>query len=292
MKKTALLLTLVLLVSLIAGCAPAAPAAQVAATTPPVYNFASALLEGTEITVTPLINEPVSCLHDYTLNIDQVKCAESAQVIVISGAGLEDFMGDLLDPNKCIDASQGIELLAAKPHHRDEGEEHHHHDHDPHIWLSPVNAQIMAQNIAAGLIAHYPAEEAVITENLQALNTRLQELQAYGEEALKDLSTRELITFHDGFSYLAQAFDLTILRSIEEEHGSEASAKDLSDLIDLVKEHQLPAVFTETNGSDAAASVIARETGAKTFELTTAMGTTDYFGAMTKNIDTLKEALQ
>ena len=292
MKKTALLLTLVLLVSLIAGCAPAAPAAQVAATTPPVYNFASALLEGTEITVTPLINEPVSCLHDYTLNIDQVKCAESAQVIVISGAGLEDFMGDLLDPNKCIDASQGIELLAVKPHHHDEGEEHHHRDHDPHIWLSPVNAQTMAQNIAAGLIAHYPAEEAVITENLQALNTRLQELQAYGEEALKDLSTRELITFHDGFSYLAQAFDLTILRSIEEEHGSEASAKDLSDLIDLVKEHQLPAVFTETNGSDAAASVIARETGAKTFELTTAMGTTDYFGAMTKNIDTLKEALQ
>ena len=293
MKKTAVLLTLILAISLLAGCAPAAPAAQVSATTPPVYCFASALLEGTDISVKPLINEPVSCLHDYTLNIDQVKTAEASQVIVISGAGLEDFMGDLLDPEKCIDASAGIQLLEAKPHqHEEEHQEDHGHDRDPHIWLSPVNAQTMAENIAAGLITHYPHQEKTIEGNLQSLTAQLQDLQTYGDETLSQLSTRELITFHDGFAYLAQAFDLTILRSIEEEHGSEASAKDLSDLIALVEEHQLPAVFTEANGSDAAASVIARETGAETYELTTAMGDTDYFGSMKKNIDTLKEALQ
>ena len=150
----------------------------------------------------------------------------------------------------------------------------------------------MSQNIFAGLSARYPDQKDTMEANLQSLLTDLQNLQAYGEEQLKDLSCREIVTFHDGFAYLAQAFDLTILRSIEEEHGSEASAKDLSDLISLVKEHDLPAIFTERNGSDAAASVIAGETGCKTYALTTAMSGDDYFSSMRQNIDTLKEALQ
>lgn len=292
MKKTALLLVCALMVGCIAGCGNAQPKSQVAATTPPVYHFSQRLLENTDVSVTRLITEQVSCLHDYSLNIEQVKAAESAQVIVISGAGLEDFMGNMLTSEKCIDASVGVELLEAKPHAHDEEDDGHHHDHDPHIWLSPANAKIMAKNIAEGLSEHYPQHKAVIEENLSGLLTDLDALQAYGEEALKALSTRELITFHDGFAYLAQAFDLTILRSIEEEHGSEASAKDLGDLISLVKEHHLPAIFTEANGSDAAASVIARETGARIYELTTGMADADYFGSMRKNIDTLKEALQ
>ena len=290
MKKTALLLALLLVAASFAGCGSTAPQNQVAATTPPVYYFADAITKDSGISVTSLITEPVSCLHDYTLNIEQVKTAESAEVILISGAGLEDFMGDILSPEKCIDASEGIALLEAKPHAHDE----HAHDHsvDPHIWLSPENAKIMARNICDGLSQRYPDSKDTFEGNLSSLLADLDALQAYGDEALKDLSTREIITFHDGFSYLAQAFDLTILRSIEEEHGSEASAKDLSDLIALVNEHHLPAIFTEKNGSDAAASVIARETGAKTYQLTTAMGDPDYIAAMRQNIDTLKEALQ
>ena len=303
MKKTALLL-LSLLLALLAGCGANAPSAQVAATTPPVYCFTQKLLEGTDVSVTRLITEPVSCLHDYSMNIDQVRTAESAEVIVISGAGLEDFMGDILSSHKCIDASADVPLLCGHHHghedhddhnhedHDDHNHEDHDHDQDPHIWLSPENAGIMASNISRGLIAQYPQHQRQIEQNLSDLLTQLEELQAYGEETLQDLSTRELITFHDGFAYLAQAFDLTILRSIEEEHGSEASARDLSDLIAMVQEHGLPAIFTEQNGSDAAASVIARETGVKVYTLSTAMGDPDYFGLMRQNIDTLKEALK
>ena len=289
MKKLSFILVLTLLLSLLAGCGETAPAAQVAATTLPVYTFASRILENTGITCTRLVTEQVSCLHDYSLNIDQVRSSESAEVIVISGAGLEDFLGDLLQEDKIIDASLGVPLLPSKEDHHHEG-----HDHalgDPHIWLSPEIAKIMAQNIYAGLSQKYPQQKDVMGQNLDALLQELSELQAYGEEQLKDLSCREIITFHDGFAYLAQAFDLQILRSIEEEHGSEASAKDLSDLISLVKEKNLPAIFTERNGSDAAASVITTETGAKSYALTTAMSGDDYFADMYQNIDTLKEAL-
>ncbi len=280
MKKFSLLLTLVMVVAIFAGCGQTAPQAQVAATTLPVYDLTQRILEGTDITATRLVTEQVSCLHDYSLNVNQVRASESAETIVISGAGLESFLGDLLSGDKIIDASQGLTLLPGD-----------HGESDPHIWLSPANAKVMAQNICDGLVARYPQHQAKMEENLTTLLSDLDALQAYGDEALKDLSCRELITFHDGFAYLAQAFDLTILHSIEEEHGSEASAKDLSMLIDLVKSHDLPAIFTEENGSDSAASVIANATGAKVCKLTTAMSGDDYFAAMRANIDTLKEAL-
>jgi hypothetical protein len=80
--------------------------------------------------------------------------------------------------------------------------------------------------------------------------------------------------------------------SYEEESGSEASAKELVHMIQLVEGHRLPAVFTERNGSVSAASVICAETGISSFSLDTAMGTSDYFKAMETNILTLKEALQ
>ena len=78
---------------------------------------------------------------------------------------------------------------------------------------------------------------------------------------------------------------------MEEESGAEASASELKHLITLVREHSLPAIFTETNGSDSAAAIIAAETGAKVYTLDMAMSGDRWFDAMYRNIDTLKEAL-
>ena len=128
-------------------------------------------------------------------------------------------------------------------------------------------------------------------ENAAACLPKFSQLQQYGEDTLQSVSCRELITFHDGFGYLASAFDLNILAAIEEESGSEASAQALIEIIDLVNTHDLPAVFTEKNGSDAAASVIQAETGVPHYALDMGLNG-DYFSVMTANIDTLKEALQ
>ena len=293
MKKCAIVLILAMILAMMAGCsAPGREGGQIAATTLPVYDFTQRLCEGTGLTVTRLVTEQVSCLHDYSLNVNQVKASEAAETIVISGAGLEDFLGDILQEDKVIDASAGIELLESHHHHHDEAEqEPHDHEHDPHLWLSPVHAGTMARNICAGLTQAYPQHQQALEANLNALLADLDELQAYGEAQLAELGCRELVTFHDGFAYFAQAFDLTILEAMEEESGSEASAQELTGLIDLVKEHQLPAVFTEKNGSDSAASVISSETGAEVFALDMAMSGDSYFDSMYYNIDTLKEAL-
>ena len=295
MKYKSFLISLVLILGLLTGCSTPVSYAQIAATTLPVYEFTSRLCEDTDITVTRLVTESVSCLHDYSLNVGQVKAAEAAEVIVMNGAGLEEFMEDILENSEyLIDASYGIPLLECEEesdHEHDHGHEGHNHEVDNHIWLSPANAVMMAQNICEGLCGIYPEHESTFRSNLNVLLTDLNALQVYGDAQLADLSCRELITFHDGFGYFADSFGLTILRAIEEESGSEASAAELIELIEEVEHHNLPAIFTEASGSASAASVISRETDAAIHTLDMAMAGDSYFDAMYHNIDTLKEAL-
>ena len=280
-----------LLCILLCGCTAAEEPAQIAATTLPVYEFTSRLCEGTGITVTRLVTESVSCLHDYALNVRQVKAAENAELTVISGAGLEGFMEDLLTGKAVADASRGIALLESC-HDHDHEEDGHHHEEDPHIWLDPENAMVMARNICDALCEKYPQFQKDFESNLTTLLAGIQALEDYGNAQLQELSCREIITFHDGFGYLAEAFGLTVVHAIEEEAGAEASAKELIEIIEMVQEHEMTAIFTETNGSGSAASVIAAETGAKIYTLDMAMSGESWFEAMYRNIDTLKEALE
>ena len=290
MKRVLILLVLAALVTGLCGCTTTEYPATVTATTLPVYEFTVRLCNGTDIHVSRLITENLSCLHDYTLQVSQMKAVEKADAVIISGAGLESFMDDVLINKNIIDASAGITLDCEHDHAQ--SHEGHHHEEDPHIWLSPKNASVMAGNICAGLSLQYPQHTALFEKNLSLLQNDLVKLQSYGEESLSSLSCRQLLTFHDGFGYLAQAFDLHILHSIEEESGREASAAELTELSRLVTTNDLPAIFTERNGSVSAAEIISRETGTPIFQLDMAMGTTGYFDAMYHNIDTLKEALE
>lgn len=286
MKKLACILALIIVLSCFSGCQPTGTA-QIVATTAPVYQFTCALTEGTDLTVTKLITESVSCLHDYSLNVRQVKVAEAAQTIVISGGGLEDFMADILQPDKIIDSSTGMSLKSCEGHHH----EGHDHEHDSHFWLSPAYARQMAINICNGLSDKYPQYADHFSEKLTGLLDQFDQLQAYGDSQLAELPCRDLLTFHDGFSYFADSFNLTIVESIEEEAGSEASAQELKRLIGIVEEKKLPAIFTEVNGSISAANIIAIHTGTEIYNLDMGMGAMDYFSVMRYNIDTVKEAL-
>lgn len=278
MKK---LLPLLLALLLLTGC-KGQESYEIVATTAPVYQFTQAVCAGTGLEIGLIVSDSVSCLHDYTLSVRQMVAIEKAKVVVLSGIHLEDFMSDALqDKELRIECSDGISLL---PGEEDEW--------DPHIWLDPGNAAIMTRNIASGLSSLYPELETQFQKNAADYCARLDQLKTDCQESLQDLSCRQLITFHDGFAYFAEAFDLEILAAIEEESGSEASAKDLQEMVALVEEHQLPAVFVEKNGSRSAASVLSQETGCGIGVLDTIMSGTDYFEAITGNVEAVKEAMQ
>lgn len=289
MKRFLILATLLLF--LLSGCKNNTNTAQIVATTAPVYEFTAAICEGTDIQIAQLITEKVSCVHDYTLQSHQMHLLEAADLVFISGLGLEDFLEDALKSAKNVaDASVGIAPLCHEEHdHDDHG---HSHDTDPHSWLSPEHAAKMAENIYNALVSNYPQFKTIFDKNYQVLSGKFLELSKYAADTLDTLSCRNLITFHDGFSYMAKAFNLQILHAIEEESGSEASASELISVCNLIKENGIPAIFTEKNGSNASAQIIANETGVKVYTLDMGISEGNYFEVMYYNINTLKEALE
>ena len=303
-----LLLSGLLFLTACGGGAAAGPAPaeedeplRILATTYPVYLFTTAVTDVVEgVEVTRLIKEEISCLHDYTLTVNDMKAIEAADVIVMNGVGLEDFMEDALASSDApvIDCSEGVELLAALGH------EGHDHDteYDPHIWMDPERAGRMIENIGAGLsqadpdrAETYAAQAAEAAFQLQNWYSVKLDIIASDQPDLQ-LPHRALVTFHDGFQYFADAFQLDLLKAIEEEEGAEASAAEIKEIVGLIGEYDLPVIFTEKNGSDATAQAIARETGVAVAQLDMVMsgdgtGLEAYSAAMDENIKTIINAL-
>ena len=337
MLKKLLPLVLALVLTLTA-CGPASQEVSedetftLVTTTYPVYLLAKEVTRDVEgITVTCMINQGIGCLHDYTLSIHDMKILDRADLLALSGAGLEESMADAIAAAGCpqIDCSAGIALLeSSHEHDHDHGEEaeeaddhdheeaepeedaHHHedaaetdydahdHEHDNHIWMDPLRAGQMIQNLAEGLAQADPANADTYRANAQNAQVLLTQAQVEIARSLAGLSCRDLITFHDGFAYFADTFNLTILRSIEEEAGSEASAHDVVELLEEIELHALPAIFTEVNGGTATAEMIQRECGIPIYSLDMMMsgptegevGIQTYLDRIIQNAETIQEA--
>lgn len=273
---------LVLLLAMIAGCGNAATETQgdsVLATTYPMYYLADRLLEGVEdVNVEVLVQEPVSCVHDYTLTTTQMIRIEQADLIIMNGSGFEHFMESALESvpeERLVDTSRDL------------------HAEDPHTWLSVEQYVYQSRQLSEALKKQYPEHTDQIDRNHAVLQDELTALQDELTETLSRLSCRELITFHDGFGAFAEGLDLTIAAAIEEEEGAEASAQQIKDICSLLAEKHIPAIFVEKNGSTNAADIIAGETGVKIYTLNTMIdGQSDYFTAMRENAAIIKEALE
>ena len=312
MKRTLCSLILAAVLALTA-CAPAGDGHEeerltIVATTYPVYLFATAVTEGVEgVAVERLNTGDTSCLHDYTLSVNDMKLLERADIIAMNGAGLEEFLEDALATSgaaviDCSAMSEGALLENASHHHDEEDHSHHGHDHghfDPHFWMDPVHADRMVACIRQGLCEADPENAALYDKNAERAALRLEQLNGDMTRVVEGLTGNcpGLITFHDGFRYFCHAFDLELLESIEEEAGSEASASEIVEISRLVKEQKIPAIFTEVNGSAATANAIARETGCKVYALDMIMngegsGIQPYVDAMLRNIQTVAEAMR
>lgn len=255
----------------------------------------------------------VSCLHDYTLTVSDMRYLEQADVIVMNGSELEAFLEQALSQLHAVqlDCSLFVDLLESDTHehHEENGHDHghdHSHEHDPHYWMDPRNMIPVAKSIAHTLSAEDPNNAGLYERNAQAVCAALQSAYDDWNLAMADLSCPYLITFHDGFHYFAEAFGLKLLFSMEEEAGATASAKEITLAANLVKEYGLPAIFAETNGSGSAAKAVSGETGVSVAQLSMLMSGEDapentgaedilyrlYILPMNNNIETILEVLK
>ena len=197
-----------------------------------------------------------------------------------------------------IDCSESISLLPATGHgnHDHSAAENEDDHYDPHLWLDPERYMQMMDNAAQGLSAlgygNYDDYRAVMRMSCSRIDERFLTWKKHFDALPQE--KKLLITFHDGFSYLADAYGLTILRAVEEEAGSEASAKDIKEIVELIREYDIPMIFVEENGSDATAKAIQRETGVAIGTLSMLMSpddSTDYIQRDDNNLKVIYEGL-
>ncbi len=236
------------------------------------------------------MTKPVTgCLHDYQFTPEDLKTLSEAQIFVINGAGMEAFMDKVvsqLPELKIVDASKDIPLITG------DGEE----GDNPHLWVSISNAIQQEKNIGLQLAALDPAHAGQYSANTTTYVGKLEELRAKMHQALDGVEKRDIITFHEAFPYFASEFNLNIAAVIEREPGSEPSAAELSDTIEIIKKSGINALFTEPQYSARAAETIANETGAKVFILDPVVSgpleLDAYLNIMERNMKTLEEALK
>lgn len=272
-----------------AGTAPAEdPRLRVVASFYPIYLHTLNVTRGVPgVEVCRLAPPTVGCLHDYQLAPRDLELLARAPVLVINGAGMESFLDKArrrIPGLKVIDASAGIELL------RDS-------DGTPnaHVWLSPDGAIKQVDNIARELAAFDPAHADAYRTNALAYTARLAALRDHMKKELEVVKRRSFVSFHEAFPYFASAFGLEVAAVIRREPGSDPSPAELATLIQTVRRTGVRALMAEPQYSTRAAETIARETGAKVYQLDPLVSGPDdpdaYFKLMERNLQTLKTAL-
>lgn len=241
------------------------------------------------VKVVNMAQPTTGCLHDYQFTPENMVTLSEAQIFVVNGAGMENFMDKVvsqLPELKIINASSGIPLIEG---YGEEGA-------NPHVWVSISNAILQVKNIGEQLAALDPEHAAQYNINTAAYVSKLEELKTRMHQSLDNVAKRDIITFHEAFPYFAREFNLNIAAVVEREPGSEPSAAELAETIDIVKKSGINALFTEPQYSARAAETIANETGARVFILDPVvsgpMEADAYIKIMEGNMKTLEEALK
>ena len=296
MKKLAVLLALLLLFPCLAG------AETVVTSFYPVWILTLNLTRGLEdhVTVRNLAAPSVGCLHDYQLQTADMKALSGADVFLVNGAGMESFLPEIahaLPELPVVEASEGIELLGEGDAQviLESGEEE---EVNSHLWLDPLRAVRMAENLAAGLIRILPEDEAAITANLEETRSRLQKLDEQLREGLRDLPRRDIVTFHEAFPYFAAAYDLHVAAVVNKEPGEVLTPAQMGELVREIRRLGNPPLFVEPQYTDLSAVTLSRETGSAVWSLdpmvtgpVTDVPPDYYETVMLRNMETLVEAL-
>jgi zinc/manganese transport system substrate-binding protein len=241
--------------------------------------------------------------HDFQLTPADVKKLSDADLLIINGVGIEEWLGELIKKsgNKnlvVVDTSKGIKLVES-PEEIEIGHDHSHaHAHgdgaNPHIWLDPVIAIKQAANIVAALQKADPANASAYAQNGKVYEAKLSALDSDYRSTLAPLPNKNLVTFHDAFPYLAARYKLNYVGAISEFPEKDPTPKQLAALVDKIRSLKVGVLFAENGYAPGLLKKIAGETGAKVSELDTlevGQGTpTAYLDRMGANLESLRKA--
>jgi len=262
---------------------------------------------GKEAVALNVLLPPGADPHSYEPSPQDLVKASQARIIFINGAGLEEaFLKRLLEnasPDaRIVDLSEGIELLPFEGEEHGEGHTEHEHEVDPHIWLDPINVITWTNRIASALGEVDPQNAEFYRKNAEDYAKKLQALDAWIREMVEKIppERRKLIVDHMALGYFAERYGFKQIGAITPSITTlaEPSAKDIAELMELIRKEGVPAIFVSASANPKAAERIAQDTGVKvvTLYLGSLSGpqgpASSYLDLMRYNVSAITEALK
>lgn len=291
------------LVLLLGGCAgeqtPKKEGLKIVTTIFPPYDFTRELTKGCRISLSMLM-KPGMESHSFDPSPADILSLKGADLFVCIGGSDEAWVDKVLeglgeDAPPVLRLINSVTSLAADDHGHSQAAV------DEHIWTAPKNAIAMCKALCEALCETDAEDSGIYRRNFDSYKKELEALDQAFREAVHASVRRELV-FGDRFPFrhLAHAYDLVWHSPFAGCAGeSEPDAAKLAELIDLVKEEQIPFIFHIEGSDTRIARIIAEETGMEIALLHSChiltkeeMGAGEtYLTLMHKNAQTLKRAL-
>lgn len=183
----------------------------------PLQLIAAAVQDG--VAIPEVLLPPGASPHNYALRPSDVRKVQSVDLVYWIGPDMEGFLPRVLNgrslPSVAVQDLPGLKLrrFAEDSHSHAEEADEHDHDHRPgsldaHLWLSPVNARVIAAKMATDLSAADPANAARYQSNLKAFDERLDALDIRLKKRLAAVEGKPYFVFHEAFDYFEDAYGL------------------------------------------------------------------------------------
>ncbi|UVL40600.1 zinc ABC transporter substrate-binding protein [Pseudomonas sp. B21-040] len=183
----------------------------------PLQLIAAAVQDG--LAIPEVLLPPGASPHNYALRPSDVRKVQSVDLLYWIGPDMEGFLPRVLNgrtlPSVAVQDLPGLNLrhFAEDSQSHAEDADEHDHDHRPgtldaHLWLSPVNARVIATKMAADLSAADPANAARYQSNLKAFDERLDALDLRLKARLAGIAGKPYFVFHEAFDYFEDAYGL------------------------------------------------------------------------------------
>ncbi|UMZ12056.1 metal ABC transporter substrate-binding protein [Pseudomonas sp. MPFS] len=233
--------------------------------------------------------------HTYEPTPDDAKALLGARLIIKNGLGFEPWLDRLVastaTPATVITASRGVIPRSLE----EDGEK----IPDPHAWHNLANSELYVNNITKALVAADPAHRSDYERNSQDYLKRIYRLLAEAKAKLGALpaGNRKIVTSHDAFGYLGQAYGIEFLAPQGLSTEREPSAAEVAALITQIRKAKVKAVFMENIKDARLLKQIAEESGAHIggtlySDALSASGPASTFtGLFEYNLNTLYDAL-
>jgi zinc/manganese transport system substrate-binding protein len=200
----------------------------------------------------------------------------NAQILFRIGMGLEGWSNQLVDGSrnsklKVIDLSTDIDKKEVPNFKPDASYGDVHPFGNPHYWLDPENAKVMAKEIYESLSAESNSDENYFKKNLDEFNSRLDKKINEWSKKMSSLKGKPFLFFHASWIYFADRYGLKQAGFVEPKPGIAPSPSHNAELVQLIKSKGIKTIVMDSFYSDSAPNQLSQLTGAKVVKVPTAV---------------------